>query len=74
MGTVAKPQLRNLLINSLKKQIPFAIALSVVGAFAMKFFYHDVRRDRIAEFYRTYDVEAEAARLREMGLFKRKDA
>lgn len=52
MGTVAKPQLRNLLINSLKKQIPFAIALSVVGAFAMKFFYHDVRRDRIAEFYR----------------------
>ncbi|KAH9406563.1 Cytochrome c oxidase subunit [Tyrophagus putrescentiae] len=72
-GTLAKPQLRNLLISSLQKHIPFAVVLSIAGAFAAKVFYRDARREKIAEFYRTYDVEAENARLRDMGLWERKD-
>lgn len=51
-GTIAKPQLRNLLISSLRIHIPIAVVLSIAGAFAAKVFYRDARRDRIAEFYR----------------------
>ncbi|XP_075678255.1 cytochrome c oxidase subunit cyclope [Dermatophagoides pteronyssinus] len=71
-GRLAKPKLRRLLLDSLKVHIPIAIGLAVATQFSLKFFFKDVRREKIAEFYRTYDAEKEAERLERIGFFERK--
>lgn len=70
VARIAKPQLRGLLNSQIKKNIFIALALSIVGGIGMKVLVCDARKKRYAEFYRTYDAEADFQRMKTAGVFQ----
>ena len=52
VARIAKPQLRGLLTDQIKKHLGISIALSVAATLAYKFAVADVRKQVYAEFYR----------------------
>ncbi|GLH04811.1 hypothetical protein R5R35_010137 [Gryllus longicercus] len=66
---LAKPQLRGLLNSSIKKNLSVAIVLSIISGIAWKVGVCDVRKKLYADFYRTYDAEADFQRMKNAGVF-----
>ncbi len=55
VATLAKPQMRGLLTDQIKKNLVIATVLSFTTMFAYKFMVADKRKQAYAEFYR-YDL------------------
>ncbi|XP_054153586.1 cytochrome c oxidase subunit 6C-like [Oppia nitens] len=68
-GKLAKPQLRGYAQRYVRRHLIGAITLSMVGAIAWKYLVAEPRKRRYAEFYSTYDVAKEEARLKSLGLY-----
>ncbi|XP_050689348.1 cytochrome c oxidase subunit 6C-1-like [Eriocheir sinensis] len=68
--TLAKPVMRGLLVAQIKKHLIIASGLSTVAVFAWKFMVQDPRIQAYADFYKTYDAQAEFDRMRNLGLFQ----
>ncbi|XP_033645144.1 cytochrome c oxidase subunit 6C-like [Asterias rubens] len=69
MAALPRPQMRGLLNSHLKKHFVIGAALSVVGAAMVKYFVYDWRKNKYAEFYKTFDVQKDFERMRELGVF-----
>lgn len=52
VATLAKPQMRGLLTDQIKKNLGIATVLSLATMFCYKFAVGDVRKNKYAEFYR----------------------
>ncbi|XP_013175751.1 PREDICTED: cytochrome c oxidase subunit 6C [Papilio xuthus] len=70
VSTMAKPQMRGLLNNVIKRNLIVALALAGVAGFSFKQLVGNERKRRYAEFYRTYDAEKEFEEMRQKGLFQ----
>ncbi|XP_045540536.1 cytochrome c oxidase subunit 6C-like [Papilio machaon] len=70
VSTIAKPQMRGLLNNVIKRNLITAITLAAVAGFSFKQLVGNERKRRYAEFYRTYDAEKEFEEMRQKGLFQ----
>ncbi|RVE50790.1 hypothetical protein evm_004539 [Chilo suppressalis] len=70
VSTIAKPQMRGLLNSVIKKNLTVAITLSIISGFAFKVLVGDARKQRYAEFYRTYDADKEFEEMKKKGLFQ----
>ncbi|XP_066139400.1 cytochrome c oxidase subunit 6C-like [Euwallacea fornicatus] len=69
IAKLPKPQLRHLLHNTIKKNlILVGISITVVAAY-VKYVHNDGRKQRYADFYKTYDIEKEFNIMRKKGLF-----
>ncbi|XP_038047409.1 cytochrome c oxidase subunit 6C-like [Patiria miniata] len=69
MSALPRPQMRGLLNSHLKKHFAIGLVLAVTGAACVKFFLFDWRKAKYAEFYKTYDVQKDFERMRELGVF-----
>ncbi|KAK4884335.1 hypothetical protein RN001_000606 [Aquatica leii] len=69
MSALAKPQLRRLLQDQIKKNLIVALTLSATCGFLFKTFVGDVRKKQYLNFYKDYDVEKEFHEMRNKGLF-----
>ncbi|XP_022089786.1 cytochrome c oxidase subunit 6C-like [Acanthaster planci] len=70
MSALPRPQMRGLLNSHLKKHFAIGVVLAIAGAAGVKFFIYDWRKAKYAEFYRTYDVQKDFERMRELGVFQ----
>jgi len=70
MSALPRPQMRGLLSSHLKRHFLIGATLAVVSAACVKFFVYDWRKAKYAEFYRTYDVQKDFERMRELGVFQ----
>jgi len=61
--------MRGLLSSHLKKHFAIGITLAIVGALGVKVFIYDARKTAYANFYKTYDVQKDFERMRELGVF-----
>ncbi|RXG68041.1 cytochrome c oxidase subunit 6C-1 [Armadillidium vulgare] len=68
--SLAKPKMRGLLATQITKNITVACILGVVSAVAWKFGIMEPRKKRYADFYKTYDADADFERMRKLGLFQ----
>ncbi|KPJ21364.1 Cytochrome c oxidase subunit 6C-1 [Papilio machaon] len=62
VSTIAKPQMRGLLNNVIKRNLITAITLAAVAGFSFKQLVGNERKRRYAEFYRTYDARRNSKR------------
>ncbi|GFQ93777.1 COX6C domain-containing protein [Trichonephila clavata] len=62
---LAKPQLRGLFRSYLQKHLTIAIVSGIAGSIVWKFLVMDPRKKAYAEFYKTYDADAEYKRMKE---------
>ncbi|KAI9551652.1 hypothetical protein GHT06_021988 [Daphnia sinensis] len=69
VATLAKPKMRGLLTDQIKKNLFIATTLSLGTMFSYKFLVADKRKLAYAEFYRTYDIEKEYNRMKQAGIF-----
>ncbi|XP_076259897.1 cytochrome c oxidase subunit 6C-like [Rhynchophorus ferrugineus] len=69
VSTVAKPNLRNLLQNNVRNNLGLAVVLCIVAATSFKIFRNDVRKEKYANFYKNYNINAEFEKMRQKGLF-----
>merc|ERR1712243_128422 len=69
ISRLAKPKMRGLLTDQIKKHLLVSTVLSVLSAYAYKVMVGDPRKQTYAEFYRNYDVEKEFEKMREAGIF-----
>ncbi|XP_044263864.1 cytochrome c oxidase subunit 6C-1-like [Tribolium madens] len=69
VSKAAKPQLRGLLHNQIKRNLIVAIGMCITAAVAQKIFVNDHRKQVYAEFYKNYDINKEFNRIRNKGLF-----
>ncbi|KAF5275215.1 hypothetical protein FQR65_LT04249 [Abscondita terminalis] len=69
MTTLAKPQLRRLLQDQIKKNLIGAIVVSAAGGILFKMLIGDRRKQKYLEFYKDYDAEKEFHEMRNKGLF-----
>ncbi|KAJ8925888.1 hypothetical protein NQ315_009740 [Exocentrus adspersus] len=69
VSKVSKPQLRGLLQSQIKKNLILAIAVASAAAVAQKFLLNDRRKNRYAEFYKSYDIDKSFEQIRSKGLF-----
>ncbi|PSN32598.1 Cytochrome c oxidase subunit 6C [Blattella germanica] len=67
---ISKPQLRGMLVSSMKFHLPIALALSAVTTVAYKFLFVDARKAKYAAFHKSYDPEKDFERMRKAGVFK----
>jgi len=65
-----KPMLRGHLKQYLTKHLIIGGLLSIAGAFAWKYGVAEPRKRRYAEFYRTYDADADFERMDKLGVFR----
>ncbi|XP_013147036.1 PREDICTED: cytochrome c oxidase subunit 6C-like [Papilio polytes] len=70
VSTIAKPQMRGLLNNVIKRNLIIALTMAGVAGFSFKQLVGNARKRRYAEFYRTYDAEKEFEEMRKKGLFQ----
>ncbi|KAF2355846.1 Mitochondrial cytochrome c oxidase subunit VIc/VIIs [Trinorchestia longiramus] len=68
--SLAKPQLRGLMATLTKRNIAISVVASLVAAAAWTVAVIQPRKQRYAEFYRTYDEEKSFERMRKTGLFQ----
>ncbi|XP_046413487.1 cytochrome c oxidase subunit 6C [Neodiprion fabricii] len=66
----AKPQLRGLLATSMKKHGIMTLIVGLGTAFAFKFLYADPKKQRYADFYKTYDADKAFQVMRNAGLLQ----
>ncbi|XP_066253476.1 cytochrome c oxidase subunit 6C-like [Euwallacea similis] len=70
IAKLPKPQLRHLLHSSIKRNlILVGISISVATVY-MKYVQNDGRKQKYADFYKTYDIEKEFEIMRKKGLFE----
>lgn len=69
-GIIAKPRLRGLLRRRLQFHLTMAGLLSTSAAAAWWFLVALPRRKRYADFYKTYDAQADFERMKRLGLFQ----
>ncbi|CAH0551792.1 unnamed protein product [Brassicogethes aeneus] len=69
LSPLKKPQMRSLLHQQIKKNLAL-VGISVLAAgIYMRFIFGDGRKQKYADFYKTYDIEKEFERQRKKGLF-----
>ncbi|XP_076030290.1 cytochrome c oxidase subunit 6C-1-like isoform X2 [Oratosquilla oratoria] len=68
--TLAKPQMRGLLTNTIKKNLIIGTVLSVIAVCGWKYTVEVPRKKKYAEFYKDYDAMAEFERMKALGLFQ----
>jgi cytochrome c oxidase subunit 6c len=66
----ARPLLRGLLANSLKRHVVVCFAFGITSAACVKFFVKDARIKRYEEFYKHYDADKDFERMRDAGVFR----
>merc|ERR1711874_573297 len=66
----SKPVLRNLLLDKTKKDFLLALGVSIAVAAAYKFGVQEPRRKLFSDFYKTYDIEKDYARMKKAGVFQ----
>ncbi|GLG99467.1 Putative cytochrome c oxidase [Gryllus bimaculatus] len=66
---IPKPQLRGLLNSAIKRNLLVAIVLTIISGVTWKIGVCDARMKRYADFYRTYDAEADFQRMKNAGVF-----
>ncbi|XP_071449436.1 cytochrome c oxidase subunit 6C-like [Hetaerina americana] len=67
---LAKPQMRGILNSQIARNIAVAFALSIVAGASYKILVSDPRKKRVAEYYRTYDANADFERMKKAGVFQ----
>ncbi|KAI5633259.1 cytochrome c oxidase subunit VIc domain-containing protein [Phthorimaea operculella] len=65
-----KPQMRGLLTAVIKKNLIISIGLAALSGIAFQQLVAKPRKQRYAEFYRTYDAEKEFEEMKKKGLFQ----
>lgn len=65
-----RPKMRGLLQSHLKKHFLIGAVLAITGAAAVKFFLLDARKQKYADFYKTYDGQKDFERMKELGVFQ----
>ncbi|GAB1601622.1 hypothetical protein Ahia01_000440600, partial [Argonauta hians] len=71
---IAKPNLRNLLTSKLPLELGIGFAISLAAALTWRYTVQLPRKARYAEFYKTYDAEADFQRMKQAGVFQCVDA
>ncbi|XP_005112777.1 cytochrome c oxidase subunit 6C [Aplysia californica] len=66
----SKPVLRNLLLSKTKRDFVIALTVSIAVAMSYKFGVQEQRRQKFENFYKTYDVEKDYARMKKAGVFQ----
>uniref|UniRef100_A0A0L8IBK3 Uncharacterized protein n=1 Tax=Octopus bimaculoides TaxID=37653 RepID=A0A0L8IBK3_OCTBM len=69
-----KPKMRNLLTSRLPLELAIGTAVSISFGLAWKFGVQLPRKAKYAEFYKTYDAEADFQRMKKAGVFQCVDA
>ncbi|XP_015586608.1 cytochrome c oxidase subunit 6C-2 [Cephus cinctus] len=69
-GKLPKPQLRNLLISNTKKHLVAMVIVSISSALTFKYLVADPRKQKYADFYKTYDAEKSLKRMIDAGLMQ----
>ncbi|KYN32004.1 Cytochrome c oxidase subunit 6C [Trachymyrmex septentrionalis] len=67
---IVKPQLRHLLTAQIKKNLVTMMVVSISAGVAYKILVVDKRKQRYADFYRTYDAEKQLKIMNEAGLMQ----
>jgi len=67
---LAKPQLRGYFKRSIRFHLTLASILSLSGGMAYKYLIAEPRKRKYIEFYKTYDIEKEEARITALGLWE----
>ncbi|XP_024876026.1 cytochrome c oxidase subunit 6C [Temnothorax curvispinosus] len=71
MSTIQnKPQLRNLHTSQIKRNLVGMMIISVSAALAFKVLVADKRKQRYADFYKTYDAEKQLKIMNDAGLMQ----
>ncbi|XP_017890840.1 uncharacterized protein LOC108631435 [Ceratina calcarata] len=65
---LAKPQLRDLHLSRVRKNMGIMLTVSALGGLAFKLLVSDVYERKFEEFYKTYDAEASLKKMNEAGL------
>ncbi|KAK7101045.1 cytochrome c oxidase subunit 6C-1-like [Littorina saxatilis] len=67
--SVARPALRGFLKSDLKRNFIIATAVSIVSTLAWRVGICDDRKNKYAEFYKTYDAQKDFERMKLKGVF-----
>ena len=67
-GTIPKPRLRGMFHAQVKRHLIAAGILTVISG-VVRYYVNEKKKKDAAEFYRTYDIEAECERIRKLGIF-----
>ena len=67
---LAKPQLRGLHASQIKKNLVGMLVVSVSTALLFKVLVVDKRKQRYADFYKTYDAEKQLKIMNDAGLMQ----
>nr|ALS05119.1 cytochrome c oxidase subunit 6C-1-like isoform X1 [Labidocera rotunda] len=70
VAKVAKPVMRGLHVNQIKKNLIYATAFSMATSTAWYFLVNKARKDNYANFYKNYDAEADFQRMKAAGVFQ----
>ncbi|CAF4859230.1 unnamed protein product [Pieris macdunnoughi] len=70
VSTVAKPLMRGLLNNAIKRNLIVALTLAGLSGLTFQQLVASERKRKYAEFYRTYDAEKEFEEMKAKGLFQ----
>ncbi|XP_011166781.1 cytochrome c oxidase subunit 6C [Solenopsis invicta] len=70
MSTIEKPQLRGLHTTSIRRNIIGVLIISFATAYSYKILVTDKRKQRYANFYKTYDAEKQLKIMNEAGLMQ----
>ncbi|GAB6029936.1 hypothetical protein CHUAL_005631 [Chamberlinius hualienensis] len=65
-----KPQLRGLLTQSFRRHAFVGAAFCTTTVLLFKVFVCDARKQRYADYYKNYDLEADVERMRKLGLLQ----
>lgn len=68
VAKIAKPQLRGLFQKQLKNNLIVTFVLVIGSGLSWHFLYNRPFKNRIAEFYKDYDIEKEFHDMRKKGL------
>ncbi|KAL6257022.1 hypothetical protein P5V15_011957 [Pogonomyrmex californicus] len=68
--SLEKPQLRGLHMSQIRKNLVGMLIVSFSAAFAFKVMVVDKRKQRYADFYKTYDAEKQLKIMNDAGLMQ----
>ncbi|ODN05257.1 Cytochrome c oxidase subunit 6C-2 [Orchesella cincta] len=69
MGAAA-PQMRGFLVSRFKRDMVISLVASICTVTAWRLFYVNPRKQRYADFYKTYDINADYERMKAAGVFQ----
>ncbi|XP_011694199.1 PREDICTED: cytochrome c oxidase subunit 6C [Wasmannia auropunctata] len=70
MSAIEKPQMRNLLKAQIKRNLIGMMITSITVAWTAKVLFADKKKQRYADFYKTYDAEKQLKIMNEAGLMQ----